>query len=177
MSSIRDLIPALPPIILASFIAPTSPATPLAECRIMGSSDPTYGTASQSSGWVPRTDGRPFAVLSVTEFEDDETKEPNRLWSTHCIEVFIAIDHSDTPGVAQNFNDLANAFIEAARQAIPANRLLYPYYLTLSNVPGDVIWYHKKGSIKPNYPIFGIPYYGVLIPTYIRGTIPVSYQG
>ena len=90
--------------------------------------------------------------------------------------LFIAIDRKKAPGLAQDYQGLANAFIAAARQVIPANRRLLPYSLTLSNIPGDVYWEHKKGKIEDNHLIKGVGYYGALIETYIHAVIPVSYQ-
>lgn len=170
MAGIRDLLPSMAQL-LASQYTITSPTTSLSDVRILGSTDATFGTV----GWVPELNGRPFAVIDPTGVSD-ATPEPNRVWATYHVSIFVGVEHADTPSVNENYNDLAMAWLDQARQVVASNRRILPNSASLFPTAGDVRWEFRGGSVKPDYPVFGVRYYGVLLHTTVMLAILVNYE-
>lgn len=170
MAGIRDLIAAIPPILEAQ-LAITSPTKALTTCRIWGSSDATHG----SIGWTPPEDNSAFAVLKVQGFTTANT-ETNRMWVTYQVPIFLAVAHSDTPALIENFNDEALAWQENMVQVVAANRRLLPIGTSVSPVDGDTQWMLIRGGIREKHQIFDIPFYGVELDTTVRVVYSVNYQ-
>lgn len=169
MAGIRDLLPYIPPILIAN-LAITNPATTLSEARILGSTDPTYGTFN--NGWAPRLDGRPFVIIDA-----DEGKyaypESNREWVTYRVTLFLAIDHADT-ATTQNYDDLALAWADALSDLIPAHwrldnaALLVPF-------AADIRWVVDVWRKRINRTIIDVPYYGIEMDTSLTLVRPLTY--
>lgn len=170
MAGVRDLLAAIPPILLAQ-TAITNPTKTLSDCRIYGSNDPLYGTI----GWTPPENQSPFSVIKIQGFTTANT-ETNRIWVTYQIPIFIAVQHSDTPFVLENYNDQALAWMESMLQVVSANRRLLPLGASVSPVAGDTQWLFLRGGIKESHQIFNIPYYGVECDTTLRIVYSVDYQ-
>lgn len=174
---LRDLLPQMAAT-LKSGLTTTSQAggqgstLTLADVRILGSTDPTYGAV----GWVPELTGQPFLVIETNGVSDNETTQNNRVWATYHVNLFIAVEHSDTPAVIENYNDLALGWLESARLFVAANRLLQPASTSLYPIAGDVQWVMRGAKMDPKFPIYGIDYYGPLIHTTVRLVTTVNYQ-
>lgn len=168
---LREVLPLIPPVLLAQ-LSITNPTTALAECRILGSNDATYGTV----GWVPRLDGKPFAVLSWSADSDDETQETWYVHATWQVEIFLAIAHASDPSLVANFNDLALAWSDASRYVIASNRRLSPSADALYPQAGDLRWRRTGAKNVPSRALLGTPFAGVSIMTELELTVRVQYQ-
>lgn len=172
MAGYRDIILNVPPILLAN-LKITSPAKTLSDCRILGNTDPVYGTV----GWVPSQNANlnPFAIVK-THFGDATYPETNRLWMKYRQEVFIGIAHYDTPFVIENFNDEAAQWIEQMVQVVASNSRVLPVGSSVSPVAGDVWWEFSRADIVERHLVFGSWYYGVKVSTTMRVVYGVNYQ-
>jgi hypothetical protein len=168
----QDLVMTIPPILIAQ-CGITDPITStLADARVYGSSDPTYGAI----GWPPRLDGKPFAFLNTTAVRDDDMIETNRIWSTYTLMIFLAIEHADTASSLADYHLITLGFLEQLRQVVAANRRLMPQSNTLYPTAGDVRWVMKSGKILERHMLNGVPYYGIEALTTILIVNAVSYQ-
>lgn len=168
---LRAVLPLIPPVLLTQLWIDT-PTTVLADCRILGSTDPTYGTV----GWTPRLDGKPFAILTWQQTGDDQTQETWHVHAMWAVELFIAIAHATDPIALQNFNDLALAWDDASRLVIASNRRLSPSADNLFPTQGDLRWWRTGGQPVPARVIYGTAYMGVSIATQLEAAITVDYQ-
>ncbi len=171
MAGLRDVWTAIPPILTAQ-LAITNPTTALATARLAGSTDATIGTV----GWLPPTDNSPFAVLTA-EGSSEKTPEPNRVWATHDVRVFIGVAHVDTTSSSEDYNDVAVAWADAMRQVVAANRRIEPASLSGYPTSGDVRWDMVGWKLVPHRLILGVPYYGIDVLTHLLMVISVDYQG
>jgi len=171
MAGLREILPLIPPILLSQ-LAITSPTTSLAECRIMGSTDPLYGTV----GWTPRLDGKPFCVLSWQQDTDDDSQETWYIHATWDLELFIAIAHAVDPAVLEDYNDRALAWSDASRLIIAQNRRLSPSADNLFPTAGDVRWNRIGAKAVAQRALLGTPFSGVSIMTKLELSIQVQYQ-
>lgn len=170
MAGVRDLIAAIPPILVAQ-LSITNPTKALSTCRINGSNDPTYGTI----GWTPPLDGSAFAVIKTQGISTANT-ETNRMWVTYQVPIFLAVAHADTTAVIENYNDEALGWLESFIQVVASNRRLLPIGTSVSPVAGDTQWALIRGGIREKHQIFDVPYYGVELDTTIRIVYAVNYQ-
>ena len=169
----QDLIMAVPPILINQLQITDPIVSNLGDARMYGSNDPTYGAI----GYIPRLDGIPFAMLNTDSVIDDDTVETNRIWATYTLSIFIAIQHADTPSVANDYHLVAMGYLEQMRQLVPANRRLLPYSNYLFPTAGDVRWSMRNGRVSDRHNILGIPFYGVDIKTQLLIVEAVRYQG
>ena len=172
MAGFIDLLPAIPPILLAQWSVTSPVAQTLGDARILGSADATYGTI----GWVPRTDGVPFAILRTYKVKDDDSLIANRIWSEYNMEIFLAVEHADTATADGPYQLLALAWGEKLRQVVASNRRIYPASASLYPQAGDVRWTMKGWSQVERHIVLGIPYFGALCQTCIYLDNAVSYQ-
>lgn len=165
------LVLAIPPILIAQW-GIVNPAKSLTQCVISGSDDPTYG----SIGWLPPTDGTPFALIKVQGI-GQSVPETNRVWMSYHLDTFLGIIHGDTENVIFDYNDQALQWAENYVQIVAANRRLTPASLTVSSTSGDVRWEFTGGAIREKHPIYEIPYYGLVLNTKLTITMAVNYEG
>lgn len=149
-----------------------NPATVLAETRICGFDDPTYGTVQ----WVPRLDGKPFALIEYKGTTDDDKSEPNRTRVHALICIFVALADATTPYVAESFNYLAALWGDAARQFVAGNRMLGQYDTTLQDAAGDVRWSYRGSIVRPEKKIYEDMWYGVEINTEVILRVATIFQ-
>lgn len=171
MGGLREVLPLIPPVLLAQWSI-ANPTTALAECRIMGSNDATYGTV----GWTPRLDGQPFCVISWADDTDDESQETWFVHATWKVELFLAVAHASDPSLVENFNDLALAWSDASRLVIASNRRLSPSADNLVQNVGDLRWRRTGATNVPSRALLGTPFAGVSIMTELQLTVAVQYQ-
>ena len=167
---LRQLLPAIPPILMSGWTIDT-PTTSLNTVRIFNSTDAVMGTV----GWVPAQTGVPFAVIWA-ENVTDSVPEPNRVWAVYGVRIFLGVEHADTPLVNENYNDLALAWLESARQVIASNRRVGFVGTDLFPVSGDTRWEMCSGSIVTHRTVMGTPWYGVEILTKLSISILVDFQ-
>lgn len=172
MAGFIDLLPAIPPVLVAQLAVSSPVAQTLSTARILGHNDATYGTI----GWIPPTDGSVFAVLRTYKVKDDDSLEANRIWSEYSMEIFIGIEHSDTATSDGPYQLLALAWGENLRQVVAANRRIYPASAVLYPQAGDVRWTMKSWSQVERHIVLGIPYFGALCQTCIYLDNAVNYQ-
>lgn len=172
MAGYRDLVLAIPPILLADLKIST-PTTTLSDCRILGNDDPTYGTI----GWTPPViqSGSAFSIVRTLN-GGASYPEPNRVWMLYQQEIFVAIAHADTPFVNENFNDQATQWIDQMVQVIPNNSRVLPVGQSVSPVSGDVWWELKRADINERHLIFNSWYYGVKFLATLRVVYSVNYE-
>ncbi len=170
--ALREIIEALPPL-LVSQLSITSPTTALAECRIIGSIDSTYGTV----GWLPRMDGQPFCLIEPMATHEADNMEVGRIWTSMQLLLYLLIDHADTAALQQDYNDRALAWIDSARQMIAANRRVLPASQSLYPTAGDVRWTLAATKILERHVMFGIPWFCVELTTEVLVVVSVNYQG
>ncbi len=179
MAGQRELVTLIPPVLLTMSI-PTvvgQPATTaLAEARILGSTDATYGTV----GWTPNArlrDGAPFAIITQSGKTKEFQVETGRVRTAAPVSIFFAVAESDVPNVGFNFEDATVAWRDALRVTIPPNRRLASGSLSISANLMDVRWEMGAGDIKERYEVLGIAFYGVEIETLLSWTTLVQFQG
>ena len=171
MSGVRDILPAMPPILLAGWSI-TNPTTALADCRIAESSDPTYGTIK----WIPRLDDKPFAILSAAERRYTYPHPNNRNIAAQ-VEIFLAIGHAEAPTAIYDYNDRYNAWLDALEEgAIDLSRRLLSVAQATTSI-FDMRW-DLDGPTRPepHRVVNGEPYYGALIMTTVRYIKHATYQ-
>src|SRR5689334_4286342 len=176
-NGISDLLPTMPPAIINHttgwFINTTPSPTYLADVRILGGTDPTYGT----QGWVPGQNGLPFAILCVEGSKEDETKEPNRIWVTYDVRLFVAIVHADTAAASPaDYHQQAMLWLDSARQFVAGNRRVGAAGQQQFGYAGDSRWRMLGGNKVKRYDVLGVPYFGVEIRTDMRLVVLVNYQ-
>ncbi len=169
---ILDVLYVFPKLMIGSFSMSKPQALTLAQMRILGDTDATYGTAG---GWVPPTDGSPWAVVAGVKTTESDPIPNQKLVSSE-LEIFVAVDHSDTPALLQNYNATALGWIDAARQFFPQNRRLYPYSLTIDPNLWDVLCDFLGGDVMPAYSLFDTEWYGALLHVHLDFKTRVSYQ-
>ena len=169
MAGIRELLPFVAQT-LETNMAISNPSRTLNSVRILGSTDPNYGTV----GWVPPNDGTPFGLIELASSKAS-TPETNRIWMTYEVFFFIGIEKTDTPNVVFNFNDQATGWMDSAIQVIASNRRLLPQSNMISPEMGDVQWEIVKAKVTDRK-YWNVSYYGVDITTTIRIVYSVNYQ-
>lgn len=185
MSGLRDVLPLIPPLVLGAVagkpaLVIISPNTSLADCRINGSDDASYGTV----GWTPNQSGNPFMVLYADLGKDNPSDRSspgrvptNQIWVESDVDCFIAIDHADqAANVPANYDDLKVAWVDATRLYIPANRRLQPNAAGLSNI-ADVRWEMLDWKTMPRKLVLGTPFFGALVMTKLSFSLGVTYEG
>lgn len=170
--ALRELVAAIPPVLVAQW-AISTPTTALAECRIIGSTDTSYGTV----GWLPRMDGAPFCLLEPMSTHENEAVETNRVWTTMQVVLYLLVDHADTAALQQDYNDRSLAWIDSARQVIASNRRLLSASQALYPTAGDVRWTMLSSKIIERHVMFGLPWFAVEIVTELLVIVSVNYQG
>lgn len=150
----------------------TSPTTSLSTVRIPKSTDATYGAI----GWTPFASAPPWALLYVTQVQDDQATEPLRAHTNHVVQFFIAIEHADTPGTVADYDDLCNAWMDSARSAVYSNFALRPASQSLYPTSGDVRWYYQHAKREERWPVMGSHWNGVLVTTALKVVVAVNYQ-
>lgn len=178
MAGIRDLLPLLPPVLLTASITNTSNSNPqLSTVRILGSDDPTYGTASD---WTPPLDAGslPFGIIQWLGTTDDMEKEANRVHVTAHLELFIAIAHTDTPDAVVNYIDLELAWDDEMRKLIASKSKLSAESQGVldPSQAGDIWWIKESATPVNSHSILGTTYAGIQIPMSLWVVIPVNYQ-
>lgn len=169
---LSSILPLIPPVLTSQLAITVPVALSLPQCRILGDTDPTIGTAG---GWVPPVDGSPWAVVMPFESKD-RMIEPRRKWVTTPLDIFLGIDHADTPGAVENYASIARAWIDAATQIVPANYRLNPGALTLDPSIANIRWDWLGGDYKHNHAFWGTMWQGALLHTELQFSILVNYQ-
>jgi hypothetical protein len=171
-AGILDLLYLFPQLMIGAFAITKPVSLTLPQMRILGDIDPTYGT---SGGWVPPVDGSPWAVIMGVKTKES-APIPNEKLVKGNVDIFVAVDHSDTAALAQNYNAIALGWIDAARQFFPQNRRLYPNSLTIDPSIWDVLCDFLGGDVVPAHPVFDTTWYGALLHVYLEFKAAVSYQ-
>jgi hypothetical protein len=175
MAGIQNILTLVPPLLVGNLSITSPQALTLSQARILGSTDPIYGTAG---GWTTPTDGSPWALI-VPGNNVERAPEPYRKWIDSQVDIFVGIDLADTPAVQQNYKLIALAWIDAVRQFIPKNWLLMPGALTLDPNLWDIRWEMLDGQPQDAWgkKYVGADWCGALIKTRIRFSTSVTYQG
>lgn len=168
---LNSILPLIPPVLTGQLAITTPVALSLPTCRIYNDTDATIGTV----GWVPPVDGSPWAVVEPLK-STDKVIEPRRKWVITPIDIFLGIDHADTPASTQNYAAIAYAWIDAMTQVVPANYRLNPGALTLDPSIANIRWDWLGGDYKDNHPFWGTMWQGALLHTQLQFSILVSYQ-
>jgi hypothetical protein len=172
-AGIQDVLSLFPQVMIGAFSITKPVSLTLPQMRIMGDTNPTYGTAG---GWTPPIDGSPWAIIMGVKTKES-APIPNEKLVKSNVDIFVAVDHSDTAALAQNYNAIALAWIDAARQFFPQNRRLYPYsQTTLDPSIWDVLCDFLGGDVVPAHPVFGTTWYGALLHIALEFKAAVSYQ-
>lgn len=177
MPGLRDVMTLIPPVLLSQWTI-TSPTQSLHDVRVLGSTDPTYGTvgALGQPNWLPPEDGSPWAVLGL-QGTHETTPEPGRVRAVADIVVWLAIEDAETPAVLEDYHDRWIAWQDSFRQIVAANRRLAPGSVTLYPTAGDVRWEYVGGKQQPALKLFGGEWYGAELHTQLSLSMSVNYQG
>ena len=171
MPGLREVVSLIPPVLIAQ-LSITSPTQALGTARIIGSNDATYGTV----GWTPPLNGTPFAVLELMRTKEVE-QEVGRIRAKGIVNTFIAIEHTDTPTVMEDYHDRQMAWMDSMRQVVAANRRLYPGTITQYPTAGDVRWQMTDINMISSKPFLGSIWRGIECLTNLEASIVVNFQG
>jgi hypothetical protein len=167
----RDLLIPIAQILAANWSI-TNPDKTVSTVRVAGSTDPTYG----SIGWIPPLDDSPFALIWWDQTHDDQSKQPQRVWASYRLHLFLGVTHVDTPATLFDYNDEVLAWSESARQLIAQHIYLMPQSLALFPTAGDVTWVMTDAEVVNDHAILGAHWYGAHIITTVRVVTTVQYQ-
>ena len=171
MAGLREIITLIPPVLVAQLSIAT-PTQALGTARIVASNDATYGTV----GWLPPTDGTPFAVLELLSTREIE-QEVGRVRVKGIVNIFIAIEHADMAATDVDYHDRQMAWADSIRQVVASNRRLAPGSVTLYPTHGDVRWQLTDTKMVPSKPFLGSIWRGVDCLTNLEASVIVNFQG